>query len=238
MSRICYSSEIYNLATEDIMSLPDSPLNFKSPAETVTVLLGNRQKWNDKTCITPDTLLSGRKLVERALAAREQYIPVQIAFTSEMSAYNFWAPIIRVLRYKYKKYSSRSYHMRPSEIRERKLERGMRTAENAYIFSNPKYKMAKAERRKMYDKLVSSMRQNGYDENYPLDIMLCRNMGVKDTLNQGHHRLGVAIECGIERVPVIFSAAGQAPKFMQPLCRLIAEMNMWFKHLANRAKKS
>ena len=46
-----------------------------------------------------------------------------------------------------------------------------------------------------------------------------------------HHRMGVAIDCNIQRVSVMFSAAGQAPRFLHPFFKIIARFNLWFKHL-------
>ena len=91
--------------------------------------------------------------------------------------------------------------------------------------------MPESERKKLYRQLADSMRRNGYDDRFPLDIMLCRNLGIQDTLNQGHHRMGVAIDCNIQRVSVMFSAAGQAPRFLHPFFKIIARFNLWFKHL-------
>ena len=78
----------------------------------------------------------------------------------------------------------------------------------------------------MYQQLKDSMSTHGYDDRFPLDIMLCRNFGIQDTLNQGHHRMGVAIDCNIQRVSVMFSAAGQAPRFLHPLFRVTARFNL------------
>ena len=232
MNKICYSSEVYHLAVEDVASLPDADLNLSHiPNDNVIILIGKRLPWHDDYPVQPDTLLKGRDVVAKAVAEGKDYIPVRIAFESRMKSYDIISPIIRKLRYKYNLFSSNIYHMRAQEIREKGLERNLRTAENAYKFSNSKHKISKELRYSMYEKLVKSMTENGYDDNFPLDIMLCRNMGIQDTLNQGHHRMSVAIENGIDRVAVEFCAAGQAPKFLHPLFRWIAKMNMWIKHL-------
>jgi len=230
MQRICYSSEIYHLEPQDLVALADSPETYKSDcADQVVVLIGEKDIYDEKKPVIYDTLLKGREIAEKAIAEGVPFIPVRIAFISRIGRWNFISPLIRVLRYKYKAYSSHIYHINPFEIRNLKIERSFRTPENAYCFSNPKYQMPEAERKKMYQQLKDSMSTNGYDDRFPLDIMLCRNLGIQDTLNQGHHRMSVAIDCNIQRVSVMFSAAGQAPRFLHPLFRIIAKFNLWLK---------
>ena len=237
MNKICYSSEVYGLAVEDLSTLPDSTIKPKNiPNDDVILLIGKRRLWLNDIPVVQDTLLKGRELVEKAITEGQKYIPVRIAFESRVKPYDFITPLIRSLRYKYNLFSSNIYHLRPQEIREKGLERNLRTAENAYKFSNPKYQMSDEERHKTYEDLVKSMKKNGYDDRFPLDIMLCRNMGVKDTLNQGHHRMSVALECGVERVSVEFCAAGQPPKFLHPICRQIADFNLSVKHFISRLR--
>lgn len=239
MNKICYSSEVYNLAIEDIAILPDAKVKPSSmPDDEIIILIGKRRLWLNDIPVEPDTLLKGRDKVNSYLKEGREYIPVRVAFESRVKSYDFVSPIIRSLRYKYNLFSSNIYHMNPQEIRAKGIERNFRTAENAYRFSNPKYQMSDEERRKNYEWLKSSMQQNGFDDRFPLDIMLCRNMGIQDTLNQGHHRMSVALECGIKRIAVEFCAAGQAPQFLHPLCRLIATLNMKVKHLISRLRSS
>lgn len=229
MCNICYSSEIYNLDPRDALVLRDAPQEI--PCHTkdeIVILIGNTDLW-DRNKGTTDTLLKGRDILERAVAANKAFVPVRIAFISRIKKYDFISPIIRILRYKYKGYSSNYYHMDPHEIRKMKIERNIRTRENAYKFSNPKYKMKHEVRNNTFEALVDSMKQNGFDERYPIDIMLCRNFGVQDTLNQGHHRMAAALECGLDKISVRFCAAGQAPKFLQPLFRVLARLNLVIK---------
>lgn len=235
MTHICFSSEIYHLDPKDLIGLEDSNTHLAANCENDVVLLIGEKDLYDKTKpIIYDTLLKGRDVIVKAVENNTPFIPVRIAFVSRISRWDFLSPLIRVLRYKYKAYSSNIYHIDPFEIRKLKIERSFRTPENAYQFSNPKYQMSEAERIKLYTQLKESMQTKGYDDRFPLDIMLCRNLGIQDTLNQGHHRMGVAIDCNIHRVSVMFSAAGQAPKFLHPLFRLIAKFNLWFKHILQK----
>jgi len=237
MNKICYSSEVYGLAVEDILSLPDAQIVANNiPNDEVIILIGRRKLWFDDVPVVPDTLLKGRDVVMKAQKNGEQYIPVRVAFESRTKSYDLISPIIRSLRYKHILFGSNIYHIRAQEIRAKKIERNFRNSENAYVFSNPKYQMSDDARKNTYAELKKSMQEKGFDDNYPLDIMLCRNMGIKDTLNQGHHRMSVALECGIERVSVVFCAAGQAPKCLHTLFTLIANLNMSIKRLLNRLK--
>ena len=236
---ICYSSEVYGLAVEDLLCLPDSQIHLQTmPDNDVILLIGKRRLWLNDIPVEQDTLLKGRNAILAAQQAGQKYIPTRIAFESRIKPYDIISPLIRKLRYKYNLFSSNIYHIRPQEIRQKGLERNLRTAENAYKFSNPKYQMNEQQRQENYANLVKSMQENGYNDEFPLDIMLCRNMGVQDTLNQGHHRMSVALDCGIERVSVEFCAAGQAPKFLHPFCRFVAKMNMSIKHFISRLRSA
>ena len=93
------------------------------------------------------------------------------------------------------------------------------------------------KRRKEYQKLYRSMQKKGFDDRHPMDIMLCRNMGVKDTLNNGHHRMAVAMNLHLKRVSIMFSSAGVAPHGLRWFFMLIAKMNMFFKQLFREKKK-
>lgn len=230
MHSICYSSEIYNLDPLDIYILKDSDIEIESDVkDEVVVLMGHNQIWIDKSTGTADTLIKGREILENAIKNNLAYIPVRIAFVPLISKYDFITPLVRVMRYKRKFYSSNIYHIDPFEIREKKIERNYRSKENAYQFSNPKHKVSEDERVNMYSRLCDSMSNNGYDDRFPVDIMLCRNMGVQDTLNQGHHRVGVAIDCNIHRIAVMFSAVGKAPRILRPILKVIAKLNLLFK---------
>ncbi len=229
MCNICYSSETYNLDPQDVIILRDTSQEILCDTkDEIVILIGNTDLW-DRTKGLPDTLLKGRDILERAVADNKAFVPVRIAFISRIKKYDFISPIIRVLRYKYKGYSSNYYHMDPHEIRKMNIERNIRTRENAYKFSNPRYKMKDDARNNTFDTLVESMKKNGFDERYPIDIMLRRNFGVQDTLNQGHHRMAAALECGLDKISVRFCAAGQAPKFLHPLFRILARLNLVIK---------
>ncbi len=218
MTRLCFSSETYTIDLNDIVVLEDSRVTCgKIPPGEVVVLIGGK-----------DSLLAGRDLAEAAIGKNLRSIPVRIAFAPKMRPYDFISHFIRPLRLKYRFYSSNIYHVDPKEIRAMQLERNIRTGRNAYAFTNRKYYFPPEERVDRYEKLRMSMK-NGYDDRYPMDIMLLRTLGAQDTLNQGHHRIGIAIECGLERVAVTFSACGGAPEWVRPLFRRMARIKRALK---------
>ena len=47
--------------------------------------------------------------------------------------------------------------------------------------------------------------------------MLCRRTGIKDCVDDGHHRIGICVEHNIDRIAVRFRAAGALPHRLQKL---------------------
>ncbi len=225
---LAYSSEIYEIDTQDIAKLPDGQCNIELPDDEIIIKLGDNKDYF-KPATSPDCLIKGRKAVDKAIKNQQATIKVRVAFVPKNKWYDFISPLIRVFRYRLRMYGSNIYHISPQEIREMGLERNIRTKENAYVFSNNKYKIPEEDRQQRYQKLYESLKDNGFNDKYPLDIMICRNMGVKDTLNQGHHRMTIALDLKIDKVSVIFSSAGSAPLFLHKLLMLIAKINMFFK---------
>lgn len=229
MARPVYSSEIYMLAAADVLALPCSAEQEKYPQddnETV-ILLGHNRKPEQKD--SPDTVLKGRAAVEKAAGEGSRFIPVRLAFIPGNKCFDLLSPLVRKLRYRIRYYGSNVYHMDPKYIRSLKIERTIKTRENAYSFTNPKYRMTQQERDNEYSRIYNSIKENGFDDNEPVDIMLCRLMGAKDCVNNGHHRMGIALELGLETIPVRFSAAGASPRFIRPALKELSAVNLELK---------
>ena len=64
--------------------------------------------------------------------------------------------------------------------------------------------MTQEERKQVYDQLKEQIRTQGFNDKYPITIMLLRKEGKKDEILDGHHRLNIAIELGITTIPVRF----------------------------------
>ena len=222
MNNFCISSEIYNIELNDILVLQDADLPFITKDKVVILLRKNH----------PDTLLCGRDYIEQAEKNNQKYIGARIAFIPEIKPYDCFSVFIRPLRKKYQYWSSNIYHMNPLEIRKMKIERSFRNKENAFTFTNPIYYQTYEERMARYEQLYNSIKK-GYDDNFPIEIMPLRMLGVKDTVNNGHHRLGIAIECGLNRVAINFKVIGQAPHFLRPICKFCADITMKLKQHKN-----
>lgn len=201
------SSELYFIDPSDLLALPDAPAGLADGIGDETALL-----------IQPgakDCLLGGRKKAEQAVKRKEAYIPARVFFKSVIPLWNLPAIFIKPLRQNYKFASSNNYHMSLAKLRELKIERGFRNAENAYKISK-RWHISDEQRIARYNKLLNSLKK-GYNDNYPIDIMLCRRMGVKDCVDDGHHRIGICVEYNIDRIAVRFRAAGRLPRWLQKL---------------------
>ena len=108
----------------------------------------------------------------------------------------------------YTKTSSKLYHINPHYLRKLGLERygkgGVgRHRDNAYDGKEETSHLTREEREARYDELKESIETCGFNEEYPILIML-RREGGEDRIFEGHHRLNIAIELGLETVPVMF----------------------------------
>ena len=109
----------------------------------------------------------------------------------------------------YTRSSSRVYHISPTYLRnlgglERRGRGGIgRHRDNAYDGKEETKHLTREQKEERYDVLKESIDKDGFNEEFPIVIMLRReNNG--DKLFEGHHRLNIAIELGLETVPVRF----------------------------------
>jgi len=106
------------------------------------------------------------------------------------------------------KSSSRVYHIAPLYLRNLGMERygrgGVgRHRDNAYDGKEETKHLTKEEKQERYDSLKESIKDNGFNEEFPILIMLRRENN-EDQIYEGHHRLNISIELGLETVPVRF----------------------------------
>ena len=104
--------------------------------------------------------------------------------------------------------SSHVYYISPIHLRNLRVEvsggrRRRRERDNAYEGKEEVQGWTYEQRVERYDHLKESIKKNGFNEEYPLIIML-RREGGQDKLFEGHHRLNIAIELGLATVPVRF----------------------------------
>ena len=100
--------------------------------------------------------------------------------------------------------SSKVYHISPLHLRNLKIERDTRDRDNAYTGLLPEQaNLTKEQKEVKYDTLKESIRHKGFNEEFPIIIML-RRVNNEDKIFQGHHRLNIAIELELPTVPVRF----------------------------------
>ena len=106
------------------------------------------------------------------------------------------------------KSSSNVYHISPVYLRNLRIEvsggrRMRRERDNAYDGKEEVQGWTREQKEAKYDTLKESIRQEGFNEEFPIVIMLRRENN-EDKLFEGHHRLNIAIELGLATVPVRF----------------------------------
>jgi len=106
------------------------------------------------------------------------------------------------------KSSSKVYHISPLYLRNLRVEvsggrRMRRERDNAYDGKDEVKGWTREQKEERYDTLKESIRQEGFNEEFPIIIMLRRENN-EDKLFEGHHRLNIAIELGLATVPVRF----------------------------------
>ena len=78
-----------------------------------------------------------------------------------------------------------------------------RHRDNAYDGKEETSHLTREQKEERYDTLKESIEKDGFNEEFPIIIMLRRENNA-DMIFEGHHRLNIAIELGLETVPVRF----------------------------------
>ena len=100
--------------------------------------------------------------------------------------------------------SSKVYHISPLHLRNLEIEKDTRDRDNAYTGLLPEQvNLTREQKETKYDTLKESIRHKGFNEEFPIIIML-RRVNNEDKIFQGHHRLNIAIELELPTVPVRF----------------------------------
>jgi hypothetical protein len=219
------SSELYLIEPQDIVALPGNDKFFdgRKLKDDIVVIIGNSAKGER------DALLKGRDIAENAAASGKKHVKVRFAFKSNMPLLLRPLSIVKQIRKRYYYTGSNVYHTTATAIREMGIERAIRTIENSYEIRNPKWRIPEEERKNKYIVLSEKMRREGFSDEYPLGIMLCRSFGVVDTLHQGHHRISICLENNINRVAVRFMASARAPFFIAPVMTALYSVKALFK---------
>lgn len=103
------------------------------------------------------------------------------------------------------KQSSNIYMMDPLMLRSLGVELMERNSKTAFRSHPTLRNRSDSERAEAWDDLKSSIDSQGFLLEFPIEIHLNRKTG-KDQIAKdgGHHRLAIAIELGLEEVPVRF----------------------------------
>ncbi|MDR1515501.1 MAG: hypothetical protein LBS45_07400 [Synergistaceae bacterium] len=212
------SSEVYPIDPNDLINLPGgSSADEDEKEDYVTLLCGDESRG------VPDSLLSGRLRILRAIENGDEFIPVRVAFVPRIPWWNPFPLFIRAWRNYYVSHGTGIYHTDPSVLRDLGIERGRRTRETAYSFTRV-WNDPREGGLERYDKLASSILKDGWNDVYRLEIMLLRQMGTQDNLNDGHHRMSICLTYGIKRAAVRFAFAGKSPGWLQLLLRPLARL--------------
>ncbi len=188
------SSHLYPFYATDCLQLEEAPIKFSKKGE-ISVLLGNRKRG------VKDTLLCGREqLLEMS---RSEIVNVRIYFPVDVNLSAFLS-LFKYFRKRNKRFGTEVYHVNPNFLREARLERCVRTAENAY--SLHRLKVDVDSPLVAYQRLSEQLK-DGFDDRYPLTVMLHRVKRHIDSLDDGHHRLGLCIQHNLPHVGIKFCYA-------------------------------
>ena len=99
--------------------------------------------------------------------------------------------------------SSNVYWIDPKELRGLGVEKYDKNRDNAFKSHWEWKDKTQEERAGVYDLLKNIIKRKGFDPHNPIEVLLNRHDN-QDKLWQGHHRLAIAIELGLDKVPVRF----------------------------------
>ena len=191
-----WSAHVYPLEAADFSDVPDyagEPIPAcELPPDRVVLLIRKGH---------PDSLVRGRDEIARHAGGT---VDVRVVFEPTVARWNLLGTLVRVFRNRYRFHGTHVYHISAGAVRGMKLERAIRTVDN------PQPRRG-VDRAVSMAKLLESLKRDGYRDDKPIVVMLCRTGGIADSLRQGHHRVSACLSCGIDRMAVEFSAAGVAP---------------------------
>ncbi len=218
-TKLIYSSEVYEVDLQDLTALGKGE-NFNLPEnnQEVVVLLG-----------TKDCVISGQDFLLKAQKENKAKVMVRFASLPISKWYDFLAPFWRFRRNQLRFYGSNIYHVSPQYLRSLNIERSHKTKENAYNFTKKCRVMTLSERESEYNKIYNSIKNNGFAEDKPIDIMLLRVFGAKDCVDNGHHRLGIALDLHLQKIPVRFAVSPAAPFCLRRILKHVADLNLKIK---------
>lgn len=211
MQRLVFSSEVYYIKAADLKKIASVNFSGKLPfSEDMTVLL--LQSGGKMECLSsPDF----------STISDDSYIPTKIAYYSYPAFISLLLTLIKPIKRKLYIQNSLIFRVRLSDIINADLPRGIRNETNAYQLNNKRWHINREEAHKKYETLKNSLQKSGYNHKHPMFVMLNRKLGAKDQLLQGHHRIGICKELGIEDVSISFWAAPATFPFFKKILDFI-----------------
>ena len=203
-THVGWSSHVYPLEAADVAALADlegTPVPATAlPSDEVIVYVRPDG---------PDALLRGRAKVERTLAERgpRSTVEVRVVFKPSVGKWNLPGTLVRVVRNRYRYHGTAVYHISAHAVRAMGLERMIRSVDEPQ-------KRGNIDRHEVMRALQESLRTRGYDDARPINVMLCRTGGIRDSIRQGHHRISACLACGVDRMALSFIAAGALPRVL------------------------
>ncbi len=191
-----WSSLVYPLEAADFADVPDysdEPIPERELPQDRVILLIRPGR--------PDALVRGREEIARHAGG---VVDVRVVFEPSVARWNLLGSLVRVFRNRYRYHGTHVYHISAKAVRSMKLERAIRTVQNPHGRKG-------VDRVACMVRLAESLKQEGYRDDKPIVVMLCRSGGTEDSLRQGHHRVSACLACGVDRMAMEFSAAGVAP---------------------------
>ena len=194
--RLGWSSHVYPLEAADFDDVPDyagEPIPAgELPPDRVVLLIRKGH---------PDSLVRGRDEIARQVGGT---VDVRVVFVPSVARWNLFGILVRVCRNRYRYHGTHVYHISAQAVRSMKLERMIRSVDNPHARTGK-------DRVRSMSRLLESLKRDGYREDKPIVVMLCRTGGLVDSLRQGHHRVSACLACGVDRMAMEFAAAGVAP---------------------------
>lgn len=205
MHRLVFSSEFYYIKAVDLKKLPISSFKQSIPYSAPVLLIDKEGK---VSCI---------KAPDWSNVSDDEFLKTKIAYFSYPGWVSFFITLIKPIKRRFYLCSKDIFRVRLTDIINAGLPRGERNENNAYQLNNKRWHLDKEKAQKRYLSLKNSIKKNGYDYSHPLFIMLNRKLGAKDQLLQGHHRIGICKDLGIEEVSISFWTAPATFPFFKRL---------------------
>lgn len=211
MKRIVRSSEVYFIKGADLKQLTQESANTLPDCPQDCVVIKLKDDGNVVMAAHEELLKS---------ADDADFVKTAVIYETFPAFLCFLMNLIKPIKRRFYIRSRQPFRVRLNDILDAGLPRGERNASNAYQLNNKRYHVDFEEAQVMYNKLRQSIKENGYDFDKPMYVMLNRKFGAKDQLLQGHHRIGLCKELEVKEISIAFWAAPATYSFFRKFIKL------------------